>query len=208
MLDRLGFEAEAIGFHLTSHPLDSFGSTLRRLGVTTSTRLQTVAENGVGRVKVAGIVVGSPKVRPTKTGGRMAWLRLSDSGGSFEVTLFSEVLSRSQEFLREGSALLVTVDLRMDGDALRITAQDVASLEKAAAGAGVGLRVWLSETAAVAHIRALLAQEGSGRGEVYLCPRLDANREAEIKLPGRFNISPRLAAALKVMPGISAVEEV
>ncbi len=36
MLDRLGFEAEAIGFHLTSHPLDSFGSTLRRLGVMSS----------------------------------------------------------------------------------------------------------------------------------------------------------------------------
>ena len=208
MLDRLGFEAEAIGFHLTSHPLDSFGSTLKRLGVTTSTRLQTAAESGVGRVKVAGITVGSPKVRPTKTGGRMAWLRLSDGGGSFEVTLFSEVLARSQEFLREGMALLVTVDLRMDGDALRITAQDVTSLEKAAAGAGVGMRVWLSETSAVAHIRNLLAQEGAGRGEVILHPRLDAAREAEIRLPGRFNVSPRLAAALKVMPGISAVEEI
>ncbi|MCB8876506.1 DNA polymerase III subunit alpha [Acidisoma silvae] len=208
MLDRLGFEAEAIGFHLTSHPLDSFGSTLKRLGVTISARLQTAAESGVGRVKVAGIVVGSPKVRPTKTGGRMAWLRLSDGGGSFEVTMFSEVLSRSQEFLREGMALLVTVDLRMDGDALRITAQDVTSLEKAAAGAGVGMRVWLSETSAVDHIRALLMQEGTGRGEVILHPRLDAAREAEIRLPGRFNVSPRLAAALKVMPGISAVEEI
>ncbi|GAB0117131.1 DNA polymerase III subunit alpha [Acidisoma sp. 7E03] len=208
MLDRLGLEAEAIGFHLTSHPLDSFGSTLKRLGVTVSTRLQTVAENGVGRVKVAGIVVGSPKVRPTKTGGRMAWLRLSDGGGSFEVTLFSEVLSRSQDHLREGMALLVTVDLRLDGEQLRITGQDVTPLEKAAAGAGVGLRVWLSETRAVEHIRALLTQEGPGRGEVILCPRLDAAREAEISLPGRFNVSPRLAAALKVMPGVSAVEEI
>jgi DNA polymerase-3 subunit alpha len=72
----------------------------------------------------------------------------------------------------------------------------------------VGLRVWLSETAAVAHIRTLLTQEGPGRGEVILCPRLDAAREAEIRLPGRFNVSPRLAAALKVMPGISAVEEI
>ena len=208
MLDRLGFEAEAVGFHLTSHPLDSFGSTLRRLGVTSSARLQTVAENGVGRVKVAGIVVGSPKVRPTKTGGRMAWVRLSDGGGSFEVTLFSEILSRAGDLLKEGTPLLVTVDLRMDGDALRITAQDVVALDKAAAGAGVGLRVWLSETRAVEHIRSLLTQEGPGRGEVVLCPRLDAAREAEIHLPGRFNVSPRLAAALKVMPGISAVEEI
>jgi DNA polymerase-3 subunit alpha len=208
MLDRLGFEAEAIGFHLTSHPLDSFGSTLKRLGVMSSTKLEVAAANGVGRVKVAGIMIGAPKIRPTRTGGRMAWVRLSDGGGSFEVTLFSEVLARAGELLREGTALLVTVDLRLEGDALRITAQEVAPLDKAAAGAGVGLRVWLTETAAVAHIRTLLAQEGQGRGEVILCPRLDAHREAEIKLPGRFNISPKLAAALKVMPGISSVEEI
>jgi DNA polymerase-3 subunit alpha len=208
MLDRLGFEAEAIGFHLTSHPLDSFGSTLKRLGVVSSTRLEAVASNGTGRVKVAGIMIGSPKIRPTRTGGRMAWIRLSDSGGSFEVTLFSEVLARAGELLREGTALLVTVDLRLEGDALRITAQEVSPLDKAAAGAGVGLRVWLTETAAVAHIRTLLTQEGQGRGEVVLCPRLDAHREAEIKLPGRFNVSPKLAAALKVMPGIASVEEI
>jgi DNA polymerase-3 subunit alpha len=208
MLDRLGFEAEAIGFHLTSHPLDSFGSTLKRLGVLSSTRLEAAAANGTGRVKVAGIMIGAPKIRPTRTGGRMAWIRLSDGGGSFEVTLFSEVLARAGDLLREGTALLVTVDLRLEGDALRITAQDVAPLDRAAAGAGVGLRVWLTETAAVAHIRTLLTQEGQGRGEVILCPRLDAHREAEIRLPGRFNVSPKLAAALKVMPGIASVEEI
>jgi DNA polymerase-3 subunit alpha len=208
LLDRLGFEAEAVGFHLTSHPLDSFGPVLARLGVMSSTRLETAAASGIGRVKVAGMVVGSPKIRPTRTGGRMAWIRLSDAGGSFEVTLFSEVLARSSELLRDGNALLVTMDLRQDGDALRLTAQDVVSLDQAAAGAGVGLRIWLTETAAVDHIRVLLEKEGAGRGEVLLYPRLDASREAEIKLPGRFNVSPRLAAAFRVMPGIAAVEEI
>jgi DNA polymerase-3 subunit alpha len=208
MLDRLGFEAEAVGFHLTSHPLDSFASTLRRLGVMSSTKLEIAAGAGLGRAKVAGIMIGAPKIRPTRTGGRMAWVRLSDGGGSFEVTLFSEVLARSSELLREGTALLVTVDLRLEGDALRITAQDVTLLDKAAAGAGVGLRIWLNETAAVPHIRAMLTAEGQGRGEVVLCPRLDEHREAEIKLPGRFNVSPKLAAALKILPGVSSVEEI
>jgi DNA polymerase III subunit alpha len=100
------------------------------------------------------------------------------------------------------------MDLRQEGDALRLTAQDVVSLDQAAAGAGVGLRIWLTETAAVDHIRVLLEKEGAGRGEVLLYPRLDASREAEIKLPGRFNVSPRLAAAFRVMPGIAAVEEI
>ena len=33
-LERLAFEAEAIGFHLTAHPLDAYAQALRRLGVT------------------------------------------------------------------------------------------------------------------------------------------------------------------------------
>ena len=45
------------------------------------------------RVKLAGIVVAT-KERITRTGSRMAWVRLSDGGGSFEVTCFSEVLAR------------------------------------------------------------------------------------------------------------------
>ena len=31
-MERLGFEAEAIGFHLTAHPLDAYAHVLRRLG--------------------------------------------------------------------------------------------------------------------------------------------------------------------------------
>ena len=37
-LERLGFEAEAIGFHLTAHPLDMYGALLHRLGVVGSGR--------------------------------------------------------------------------------------------------------------------------------------------------------------------------
>ena len=35
-LERLAFEAEAVGFHLTAHPLDTYAQALRRLGVTQS----------------------------------------------------------------------------------------------------------------------------------------------------------------------------
>ena len=38
-LDRLAFEAEAVGFHLTAHPLDAYAGVLRRLGVVPSNQL-------------------------------------------------------------------------------------------------------------------------------------------------------------------------
>ncbi len=206
-MDRLGYEAEAVGFHLTAHPLDSYGPVLKRLGAVPSTRLEPQAAAGVTRARVAGCVV-SIKERTTRTGSRMAWVHLSDQGGSFEVTLFSEVLNGARDMLKAGSAVLMGVELKLEGEALRITACDCRPLDQAATDAGAGMRIWLDTTEAVPHIRALLAREAKGRGQVTLVPRIDAAQAVEITLPGRFQVGPRLAQALKVVPGVERVEEV
>jgi DNA polymerase-3 subunit alpha len=205
-IERLNFEAEAIGFHLTAHPLDAYAKALRRLGTTPCAQVETSARAGVTRVRLAGMVA-TQKVRTTRTGNRMAWVRITDASGSCEVTLFAEVLARARDLLATGSNILVTADLRQDGEALRITAQDVVSLEQAAANAGAAMRIWLCETASVPHIRDLLGREGHGRGRVILVPRLGTTQSVEIALPGGFNVTPRLAQALKVVPGVEQVEE-
>jgi DNA polymerase-3 subunit alpha len=205
-MDRLSFEAEAIGFHLTAHPLDVYTKALRRLGTTACAQVETVAHAGVTRVRVAG-VVAAQKERVTRTGNRMAWVRITDASGSCEVTLFAEVLSRSRDLLASGSNVLVTAELRQDGEALRVTAQDVVSLDQAAADAGAAIRIWLRESASVPHVRDLLGREGRGKGRVILVPRLGTAQTVEIALPGGFNVTPRLAQALKVIPGVEQVEE-
>src|ERR1051326_1237451 len=106
MLERLPVEAEAIGFHLTAHPLDAYAQSLRRLGVVRSTEVEARARAGTTRVKLAGTVVAT-KERITRTGSRMAWVRVSDAAGSVEVTCFSEVLGRSRAALAQGSNVLV-----------------------------------------------------------------------------------------------------
>ncbi|HTZ70556.1 MAG TPA: OB-fold nucleic acid binding domain-containing protein, partial [Acetobacteraceae bacterium] len=206
-LERLAFEAEAIGFHLTAHPLDAYAQALRRLGVIPCAQVEARAQAGAARVRLAGNVVAI-KERITRTGSRMAWVRLSDASGSCEVTLFSEVLARARELVADGTNLLVTADLRQEGEALRVTAQDVVLLDQAAATAGAAMKIWLRETAAVPHIRDLLGTAGSGKGRVVLVPKLGAQQSVEIALPGGFNVTPRLAQALKLLPGVDQVEEV
>jgi DNA polymerase-3 subunit alpha len=196
-----------VGFHLTAHPLDVYSQTLRRLGAIPSSQIEARAKAGAGRVKLAGSVIAA-KERVTRTGSRMAWIRLSDASGSYEVTFFSEVLSRSRDILAIGSSVLVTADLKLEGEALRITAQDVMALDKAAAGAGAGMRVWLRQTDAVVRLRDLLTREANGKGRVILIPRIESEQSVEIALPGGFNVTPRLAQALKMVPGVERVEEI
>ncbi len=206
-LEKLGFEAEAIGFHLTGHPLDTYAALLARIGAVGSSRLEAMAAAGMTRVKLAGCVIGR-KERPTRTGSKMAWVRLSDAAGSYEVTFFSETLAACSELLREGAPILVTADLKQEGEGLRITASGAMSLEQAAAEAGAGIRIWLGQSAAVPHIRTILERERKGRGRVTLLPRLGETQDVEIQLPGGFNVTPRLAQALKLVPGVERVEEV
>jgi DNA polymerase-3 subunit alpha len=205
-IERLGFEAEAVGFHLTAHPLDGFKALLRRLGAVPLNQVPARAAQGRARVKLAGCMV-SLKERPTKSGSRMAWVSLSDMGGGCEVTLFSEVLARCRELLVAGTPLLVTAEIGMEGESLRVTAQDVTSLDRAAADAGADMRVWLTQTAAVGPIRTILAKEGRGKGRVYLVPMLD-EQEVEITLPGFYAVTPRLRQALKSIAGVERVDEV
>jgi DNA polymerase-3 subunit alpha len=206
LMERLAFEAEAIGFHLSAHPLDSYAQVLRRLGVTPCAQVEAKARAGVTRVRVAGNVVGS-KERITRTGNRMSWVRISDASGSTEVTLFAETLAKARDLVTSGANVLVTADLQFQGEAFRITAQDVQLLDQAATNAGAGMRIWLQETAAVPHIRDLLGREGRGKGRVFLVPRLGTQQSVEIALPGGFNVSPKLAQAMKILPGVERVEE-
>ena len=206
MLERLAFEAEAVGFHLSAHPLDTYKRALQKLGVVSSAQITERARGGGGRLKLAGTVVSSRSIR-TKSGSRMAFVRMSDAQGAFEITFFSEMLVRAGDHLAEGTALLVTTEARMEGEALRLTALDVEPLEKAAQGIAAGIKLWLEQSAALPHIRTLLEREGKGRGRVVLVPVTGPGQEVEIALPGGFNVSPRLMQAMKVVPGVAEIEE-
>ncbi len=206
-LERLANEAEAIGFHVSAHPLDMYAQALKRLDVVPSGAIQRRAEASPCRIKLAG-TLGAKKERITRTGSRMMWATLSDMQGSFEVTLFSEVLNRSREILEDGVALLVTADVKMEGESLRITASDITLLDKAAAEAGAGMKIWLDRTEALPHIKSLLEREGRGKGRVVLVPKTGVERSLDIWLPGGYNVSPRLAQAMKLVPGVELVEDV
>ena len=49
---------------------------------------------------------------------------------------------------------------------------------------------------------------GAADGDVSLVLMLDLDTEVEMKLPGRFKVSPQIAGAIKAVPGVVAVEAV
>ena len=49
-------------------------------------------------------------------------------------------------------------------------------------------------------------RRSSGDGEVSMVLMLRNGTEVEVKLPGRFKVSPQIAGAIKAVPGVVTVE--
>jgi DNA polymerase III subunit alpha len=207
-IERLQHEFDAIGFYLSSHPLDAYGKSLERIGVVRYADLPArLGGGGATRFKLAGIVVGR-KERTSARGNRFAFVQMSDASGVFEVTLFSEVLGQSRQLLEAGQPLLVTVDVRAEEETLRLTCQRIEALDGVVAHAAAGLKVFLDKGDALAPLRGLMQREGGGRGRVTVVVPVAPTREVEIALPGGFKVSPRVRAAVKSLPGIVDVHDI
>ena len=131
MLERLQQEFEALGFHLSAHPLDGYRTSLAKLGVVLSDQLPAF---GGQRVKLAGVVLGKQERSTPRS--RFAFVQLSDPGGIFEVTVFAELLSRSRACLEAGDPLLIEGEVRLEGDALKVLAASIERLDAALANGG------------------------------------------------------------------------
>ena len=206
-VERLQHEFAAIGFYLSSHPLDPYGKSLERAGIIRYSDLPAgLAANPTNRFKLAGIVIGR-KERTSGRGNRFAFVQMSDPTGTFELTVFSEMLGASRALLDSGQPLVVTVDVRSEEEGLLLTAQKIKPLDTVVALAAAGLRVFVGEARALSSLKSVIAREAGGRGRVTVVLDLPA-REVEIAIPGGFKVGLATRAAVQSLPGIIDVHDI
>src|SRR5258707_2628703 len=206
-VERLQNEFDAIGFYLSSHPLDPYAKSLERAGILRWVDLPAaLAANSSSRFRLAGIVIGK-KERTSARGNRFAFVQLSDTSGAFEVTVFSEMLSQARGLLEGGQPLIVTVDVRREEESLRLTVQKIEPLDTVVAQAAAGLRIFVAEAEALPRLKSVISREAGGRGRVTVVLDLPS-REIEVALPGGFRVDPRIRAAVKSLPGIVDVHDI
>jgi DNA polymerase-3 subunit alpha len=212
--ERLQKEFDAIGFFLTGHPLDDYAAALKRMRVQSWAEFARAVRSGASVGRVASTVVTRTE-RRTRTGNKMGIIGLSDPTGHYEAVLFSEGLQQFRDLLDPGAVVLLTLSAELQGDDVRARIQMVELLDQAAGKLAKGLRVFLRGEAPIESVAKRLESPGAGRpaqdkadGEVALILMLNEGTEVEVKLPGRFKVSPQIAGAIKAVPGVVAVEAV
>jgi DNA polymerase-3 subunit alpha len=208
--ERLRREYEAVGFFLSGHPLDDYAAVLKKLRVQPWAEFARAVKAGATAGRVAATVVSRIE-RRTRTGSKMGIIGLSDPSGHFEAVIFSEGLAEHRDLLEPGNAVLLFLSAEVQGDEVRARIQSVDPLDSAAANLQKGLRVFLRDGAPLEAVAKRLetaprSSHANGDGEVSVVLLLQRGTEVEVKLPGRFKVSPQIAGAIKAVPGVVQVE--
>jgi len=207
--ERLRREYEAVGFFLSGHPLDDYAAVLKKLRVQPWAEFARAVKNGATAGRVAGTVV-SRQERRTRTGSKMGIIGLSDPTGHYEAVIFAEGLAEYRDLLETGSAVLLFLSAEVQGDEVRARIQSAEPLDAAAANLQKGLRVFLRNQTPIEGVAKRLEPvrpgPANGDGEVSMVLMLEKGTEVEVKLPGRFKVSPQIAGAIKAVPGVVQVE--
>jgi DNA polymerase III subunit alpha len=201
--ERLQREYDAIGFFLSGHPLDDYAGVLKSMRVPSWAEFSRQVKSGVTAGKVAATVVTRAE-RRTKTGNKMGIIGLSDPSGHYEAVIFAEGLQQYRDLLEPGRPVLLVMTAEAQGDEVRARIQSVEALDAAAAKVQKGLRIFLRDGLPLDAVAKRL--DGKGDGEVNVVLLLDAGAEVEVRLPGRYKVSPQIAGAIKAVPGVVEVQ--
>ena len=101
--------------------------------------------------------------------------------------------------------MLLFLTAEAQGDEVRARIQSAEPLDQAASKLQKGLRVFLRDQRRRSS-RSPSGCDGKGDGEVSVVLQLGGGTEVEVKLPGRFKVSPQIAGAIKAVPGVLDVQ--
>ncbi len=202
--DRLHREFQVVGFYLSAHPLDEYKTALQRMRVQNWGEFSAAVKRGATAGRLAGTVTAKQE-RKTRTGNKMGVIQLSDTSGQYEAVLFSEGLAQYRDMLEPGKSVVVTVSAEDRPEGINLRIQTVHSLETEASRVQKSLRIFLRDAGPINTLASQLATRGEGQVSFVLIKE-GGQGEVEIELSDRYAVSPRVASAMRAVPGVVEVE--
>ena len=194
-LTKLQYEAEAVGFYVSAHPLDAFAEELEKLSsIKHASEIEDFAAQGGGACRIAGLVQGIREVK-TKKGDRMGVVTLSDASGQVEVAFFPEAYAACQKILEGTDPLVVSVKVQQDGERLRINSEKVQTLSEVL-GNRSELVLHVPDSHTMAQVKGVLDKAGQGTTTVRMVVP-SGRGNATLKLPRGFAVNPMMLAHFK-----------
>ncbi len=203
--ERLHREFQAVGFYLSSHPLNEYEAVLKRAGAQFWAEFETAVKAGAEAGRLAGTITQRQE-RKTRTGNRMGILRISDPTGQYEAVIFSEGLNQYRDDLEPGQSVIMTVSGENREEGVNVRIQSVEPIDMVAGRNQTDMRVFVGDRSCLDSLAAFLEPHRGAAAVILTMQSEDGHSEYDIKLPQQYKVSPQIASALKAVPGIRQVE--
>ena len=199
--EALDKEQQAIGFYLSSHPLNIYDAELRsKRDLKEVANLNTLALGDVKKAKIAAIIHEKRELK-TKRGDRMAILNISDSSGQEEVAVFPKDYIKFEETIDKGRPVFMKISLGVDGERVRMNVEDMSDLESTLSSENA-LNIRITDMAAIDKLKEVWAGQENGKTEcklIYTSPRVG---EIVVQLNRPIQAGKRLMYQLESLAGV------
>lgn len=209
MQQKLDQEFAAIGFYFSGHPLDDVLDGLEDGRITLAMDVASQAMDG-RPLELIGVVRQRVE-KPSRMGGKFAFLTLSDPTGEIELSVMPELLLEVRDQLEPGAAVVVTADVRRREEEIRLSVRRVQPIEQARVGKKVpALSVRLEQGAQLDGLAAIAARlklaPGPDRGTIYVRLMTQCGKVVTLRLPDTYATGLEALRALKTAPGVARVD--
>ena len=207
--ERLTSEYAMLGFYVSGHPLEKYGSRLKDLGALSLDELE--GQRNGKEITVAALVVGVRPMR-SKKGARWAIFTIQDMTGVQELLAFPESFARLENILKPGAPLLLKARVQIEEAGTRLSLQEARLLEQVAERTGpsefrLRLDVSLLNDETLNQLENLFASTPGPTTIVFELVSPDGS-VASLKSQKRIRVKPELEEAVRRICGQQAIQRV
>ena len=101
--------------------------------------------------------------------------------------------------------MLISVDIRADGDGARLSATEIRPLDEVLARTASELTIVVENEQAIDGVREVMERGENGNCKLALLVDIGNREEVEVKLPGKIALTGDFRAAVAHLPGVAAV---
>ncbi|MCB1841755.1 MAG: DNA polymerase III subunit alpha, partial [Halioglobus sp.] len=188
--ERLGGERDTLGLYITGHPIDEYQDEVRRFA---PNRIADLRDDRSASQVIVGLVMETRSMNTQR--GAMGVMKLDDSSGQIEVTLFSEAFAQYRELMLKDTIVIAEgrISVSDKTQKLEMRANSLRSLEQARQSYAQDLTIEVDAERADDRFAELLEQTlasaTGGNCPVSLIYRQRHNR-ARIRLGERWQVIP------------------
>ena len=179
----LSEEFKSLGFYMSDHPLNNYKSIFTQLDIKP---FKDFIDGKKNDSLIAGTLMSIQEKKSSK-GTPFAIAKFSDNFGEYELFIFSEILVKNRDILKEGESFVITLFKDVSGDQKRVNVKKIVSLDNLINNSYKKVSIEIDDKLNFEELKKILGE--TGETEVQLIVRQkDTKFTIKLDNPRKFDL--------------------